>query len=431
MKIRISTLTQYLLIYIMLIMSYSCMAVFYLNQNILNISLLCLFAMLLLKNKKYRNVYAIFGILILLAGVVFQRLLSGGVGLSAFLQLAMPVLCANMAICSNKKEFLNRYIKVVCIFAVISDIFWVTFLVLPELEKVWPAVEYFTQAIGSTGYERYWHGKGVLLYSFLEIHPTRNCGIYSEPGVYQIVLNSALFILLFWKDRLVFKKEKDYNKVLLIIFITLVSCQSTTGYISMLIIIAFFMLQKRSNTLSKTKRRIVVLTILLVILLLIEYSINGTNSILHQQIIQKLFGDSKSFTLDLTMGSGQYRLGTIVYCLDLITRHPLGVGYDVFSAGKDVAMVAASLLSFACIYGVITWVVVLIWLLAPVIKREKILVAIAFILMFINTTLGQTLFLYPAQVLFPLYLSVVGVTRGTNYKQDIGGGIIRKCLARF
>lgn len=423
MKIRISTLTQYLLIYIMLIMSYSCMAVFYLNQNILNISLLCLFAILLLKNKKYRNVYAIFGILILLAGVVFQRLLSGGVGLSAFLQLAMPVLCANLAICSNKKEFLNRYIKVVCIFAVISDIFWATFLVFPELEKVWPAVEYFTQAIGSTGYERYWHGKGVLLYSFLEIHPTRNCGIYSEPGVYQIVLNSALFILLFWKDRLVFKKEKDYNKALLIIFITLASCQSTTGYISMLIIIAFFMLQKRSNTLSKTKRRIVVLTILSVILLLIEYSINGTNSILHQQIIQKLFGDSKSFTLDLTKGSGQYRLGTIVYCLDLITRHPLGVGYDAFSAGKDVAMVAASLLSFACIYGVVTWAAVLIWLLAPVIKREKTLVAIAFILMFVNTTLGQTLLLYPAQVLFPLYLSVVGVTRGTNYKQDTGGGL--------
>lgn len=423
MKIRVSVLTQYFLIYIMLIMSCSCMVVFYLNQNILNIALLCFFGILLLKHKKYRNSYAILGVLILLGGVVFQRLLSGGVGLSGFLQLAVPILCANMAICSNKREFLNRYIKVVCIFAVISDIFWAIFLVFPELEKVWPAVEYFTQAIGSKGYETYWHGKGVLLYSFLEIHPMRNCGIYTEPGVYQIVLNSALFILLFWKDRLNFKKDKDYNRALFIIFITLASCQSTTGYISMLLIIAAFLLQNKVDAQGKTRRRIVELTILAVILLLVEYSFNGTGSILYRQIIQKLFGDSKSFTLDLTKGSGQYRLGTIVYCLDLITRHPLGVGYDAFSAGKDVAMVAASLLSFACIYGVVTWAAVLIWLLAPVIKREKTLVAIAFILMFVNTTLGQTLLLYPAQVLFPLYLSVVGVTRGTNYKQDTGGGL--------
>lgn len=408
MKIRVSVLTQYFLIYIMLIMSYSCMAVFYLNQNIVNIALLCFFCILLLKHKKYRNSYAIFGILILLTGVVFQRLLSGGAGLSGFLQLAMPILCANMAICSNKKEFLNRYLKVVCWFAVISDIFWLVFLVFPQIEKVWLAVEYFTQAIGSKGYETYWHGKGVLLYSFLEIHPTRNCGIFTEPGVYQIVLNSALFILLFWKDKLNFKTEKEYNKILLIIFITLASCQSTTGYISMLIIIVLFMLQKKYDTHSKTKRRIALLTILAGILLLIEYSFNGTDSILHQQIIVKLFGESNSFTLDLSQGSGQYRLGTILYCLETIVKHPLGVGYDVFTVGREAAMVAASLFSFACIYGIITWAAVLIWILTPVIRREKAIVALAFILMFVNTTLGQTLLIYPAQIMIPIYLAVTG-----------------------
>lgn len=406
MIVRKSVITQYLLIYIMLIMSYSCMAIFYVNQNILNAVILCFFCFLLLKYKRYRNSYVILGIMIIFAGVVFQRIQTGGAGISGFLQLAMPILCANMAICSNKNEFFNRYIKVVCFFAVISDVFWLVFLIAPQLKDAWPAVEYFTQTIGSRGYETYWHGKGVLLYSFLEIHPTRNCGIYTEPGVYQIVLNSALFILLFWKDKLNFNSEKEYNRALLIIFMTLVSCQSTTGYISMLIIIAAFMLQNRSKTQSGTKRKIIWLIILAVIVLLVEYSFNGTNSVLHQQIIQKLFGGSNSFSLDLSQGSGQYRFGTILYCLEMIFRYPLGVGYDVFNAGQETAMVAASLLSFACVYGVITWAAVLIWILAPVVSKEKAIVTIAFILMFVNTTLGQTLLIYPAHIMIPIYLTV-------------------------
>lgn len=416
MKIRVSVITQYTLIYIMLIMSSSCLAMFYLDQNILNIVLICFFGILLLKHRKYRNQYAAIGILILLVGVIFQRFFSGGVGFSGFMQLAMPILCANMAICANKKEFLSRYLKVVCWFAVISDIFWLAFLLFPQLETAWPAVEYFTQAIGSRGYETYWHGKGVLLYSFLEIHSTRNCGIFTEPGVYQIVLNSALFILLFWKDKLNFKTEKKYYRALFVIFITLASCQSTTGYISMLIIIAVFMLQKRPDTYNGTKRRIAWLTILAVIFLLFDYSFNGTDSILYKQIILKLFGESNSFVLDLSQGSGQYRLGTILYCLDMIVKHPLGVGYDVFNSGMNAEMVAASLLSFACIYGIITWLAVMIWIFTPVIRREKTLVAIAFILIFVNTTLGQTLLIYPAQILIPIYLSMTsgGLARTEN-----------------
>lgn len=408
MIVRKSVVIQYLLIYIMLIMSYSCMAIFYANQSILNTVILCFFGILLLKYKRYKNFYVILGIIILFAGVVFQRIQTGGAGISSFLQLAMPVLCANMAICSNKNEFLNRYIKVVCFFAIISDVFWLVFLIFPQLKDAWPAVEYFTQTIGSRGYETYWHGKGVLLYSFLEIHPTRNCGIYTEPGVYQIVLNSALFILLFWKDKLNFNSEKEYNGALIIIFITLASCQSTTGYISMLIIIATFMLQNRSEIQSRTKKKIIWLIILAIIVLLIEYSFNGTNSVLYQQIIKKLFGDSGSFSLDLSQGSGQYRLGTILYCLEMISKYPLGVGYDVFNAGQEDAMVAASLLSFACIYGVITWTAVLIWILVPIIHKEKVLVTIAFILMFVNTTLGQTLLIYPTQIMIPIYLTVSG-----------------------
>ena len=411
MTIRRSAITQYFLIYIMLIMSYSCMATFYLNQNILYCFILGIFGLLYITHKQYRRQYAFIGVFIIFTGVVFQRLLNGGVGISAFLQISIPIICTHMSICADKEKFLDRYIKVVCFFATVSIVFWGIFLVAPELVDKWPAVEYFTQALGTGEYKVYWHGKGVLLYSFLEIHPTRNCGIYSEPGVYQIVLNSALFVLLFWKEKLHYEDIREYYKHLLIILVALVTCQSTTGFLSLFILLVFYMLQNKGSEGKKIKRRIVLLSLFFIIFLLVEYFINGYESILYNQVIFKLFGNSKTFTLDVSQGSGQYRMGTILYCLDLIVKHPFGVGYDAFNAGKDTSFVAASLLTYACIYGVIIWGMVLTWLWTPVIKRQKAGIAIAFILMFINTTLGQTMLLYPPQLLIPIYLTVVGAQK--------------------
>ena len=105
----------------------------------------------------------------------------------------------------------------------------------------------------------------------------------------------------------------------------------------------------------------------------------------------------------------------------MIFRNPLGVGYDVFNAGQETAMVAASLLSFACVYGVITWAAVLIWILAPVVSKEKAIVTIAFILIFVNTTLGQTLLIYPAQIMIPIYLTVSDRYFKEHHTNDVLG----------
>ena len=119
------------------------------------------------------------------------------------------------------------------------------------------------------------------------------------------------------------------------------------------------------------------------------------------QVIQKLFPSGK---LDVSEGSGQYRMGMILYALSLIGENPLGVGYDVFNDGLEQGFVAASLVSFAAVFGVITWVVVMILVFYPMFKYAKSTICILFLCIFINTTLAQTDLLYPAQIMIPLYL---------------------------
>lgn len=119
------------------------------------------------------------------------------------------------------------------------------FCLVPQLVDAWPAQSYLTQTLGTMGWERYLHGKGFFLFSYLEMHPTRNCGFYTEPGVYQIVLNSTLYILLFWKEKLMISSEKKYRKILLVIIAAIIACQSTTGYLALLLIILFFCFYKQ------------------------------------------------------------------------------------------------------------------------------------------------------------------------------------------
>jgi len=409
MKVKKSTLMQYVLIYIMLIIPGSCLFAKVLTGNIKYICVLGLFAFLFFTRKKYQKPYAILFSGIVLVIVFFQRMLTGGVGISAWMQFAVCLLSTQFAIACNKEAFLDRWIRVVVFFSVVSVIFWLLFCAFPNLVNLWPAQTYFTQAIGSRGWEVNWHGKGVLLYSYLEIHPTRNCGIYTEPGVYQVVLNSALYILFFWKEKLQFTGFKQYRTFVAVIIITLISCQSTTGYIGLILNLVFFFVlrQKENRMIVKIKRYVLLAVIIGIIAILIEYSFNGTNSILYQQIIVKLFGTSNTGIINLTEGSGRYRIGTILFSLNVISRNPFGVGYDTFALLKNdfgQGLVAASIASFAAIYGIIPWGIMMILIFKPVFSREKRALAWLFVLLFVNTTLAQTDLLYPALLMIPTYL---------------------------
>jgi hypothetical protein len=398
---------QYVLVYIMLLVPGSNLFTCYLTGNVKYYFVIGLFVLCFIGSAKYREVYGILLTVILFASVLFTRLLTNGAGIGAFFDFAVCVLTAHMAICCDREFFLARFIKMVELLALISVVFWLVFLFFPTLVERWPAQEYLINAVGSPGYETYWYGKGLYLYSYVDMHGFRNCGFYTEPGKYQVVLNSALLILLFWRNKLGDYDERKYKRAVFLVFIAIVTCQSTTGYIATLLILLFFLIVKQpESALKRARIYVVCLVVVSAIALFAEYSVNGTSSILQKQLLDKLFPGSY-LTIDFSSGSGQYRTGMILFGLNMIVSHPLGVGYYVFAQMKNsygTGLVAASIITYAAIYGVISWLILMITLMYPVFKKERISVALLFVLLFINTTLAQTHLLYPALIMIPICL---------------------------
>lgn len=75
---------------------------------------------------------------------------------------------------------------------------------------------------------------------------TRNNGIFNEPGLYQMVLNTALYFTMFFPEQLKCGAKKQ-ERYMLILIIAIVTCQSTTGYLSLGAIIVGYLMTKQKG----------------------------------------------------------------------------------------------------------------------------------------------------------------------------------------
>ena len=411
MKLRRSAIAQYALIYLMYIIPGSCLFAKFLQGEIKYLALLALYGFLFVRYRKYRSGYALRFVALFTVSVLFTRFYTGGgAGINSLFQFLVCVLSTQMAIYCDKEKFLTRWVKFVTVMAAISIVFWAAFFAVPSLVNAYPATVFKTQDLGSVGYEVEYHGRGLLIYSYLEIHPIRNCGVFTEPGVHQVILNMTLYVLLFWQDRLSFKENWQYRLCVAIVLLAIVTCQSTTGYMGFIMVLAFFFFSSKAERKYKGIKQFMVTAVTLgLVVLLGDYAARGDDSILYSQFIYKLFG-SDGGGLDVSEGTGQYRMGTMMVCLDIMMHHPLGVGYDIFNLMKNAyaeGLVAASFLQFPAVFGVLPWLLLMSLLFLPVLTRMKAGPAFLFIFLFINTTLAQTDLMYPAFCMIPMCL--VGV----------------------
>ncbi|MBT1177149.1 hypothetical protein JS532_06155 [Bifidobacterium callimiconis] len=410
-RIKKTPLMQYALLYLMLLIPGSCAVSRYLNATVLYGVVVMLYLLLMIINSGYRNIYIPIFVSLLAVATIVIRAKTGGVGPLSFLENAAMLIIVYIAAAVDKKAFLLRYIRIVCVFAVISIVFWSIFCIFPSLVSAWPATSFWTQDLGTGQWATTLHGKGLWLYSYLEIHATRNCGFYTEPGVYQIVLNSVLFVLLFWRRELNIRSEREYWLYVVIIITTLITCQSTTGYISMLVmLIIFFISNSDKKALRTVKWKLAFLVALVLAIVVIDFLLRGRSSLLYSQVLNKLFGGNVGGGLNLADSTGQYRMITVMASLKALSIDPYGIGFDAFYAIRDSfdpAAVAASIATYAAVYGIIFWLAIIIMILYPVLKYEhRKLLIIAFCFMFVNSTTSETYLFYPGLMVFPIYLSL-------------------------
>lgn len=409
LKISKRVLWQYLLLYLVYMMNDSLLYKKYISKA--NIVLFVLLCFLTFFQRKQRSLY-VWGFLgFSLFAVVFERLYSGGVGLEAWLRWGVPVLLVYYTFSIDKEQFLHRWTKLVVFMCIISLAIWlgcqinVDFMrgIMPTHYSMGKSVAYWTSSTNAVYQTEY--GDGLFFYSIRYFEPDRNNGVFSEPGLYQMLLNATLFVLLFMGDK-VNITNKQQLKYSAIIFITLITCKSTSGYLSFVVIMLMYMM-KRNQEEHKNKNRIIVVILLGVAVLLAEYSINGANSILYSQLLRKILMNGK---VSLSADTGVWRLMTIASAWESMMAHPLGIGFDRAMALMADGSAGAQIFLMGAALGVVPFVVFQVWTWYPVLisKSISILGKIAFMFMFYNSMLAQSKEFYSVFLIFTIYFRFAG-----------------------
>lgn len=388
-KIKLKSVLHYFLIYLMFIIPGSN---FY-DKVIPDKFHYIIFGILFLVTiafKKFRNLFTLIPVVIIGFFGVFVRAMSGGIGLYSIISLSLPLLIINIAFLYDKDKFLSRFINVAIFFFSISLVCYCIQILNSSIFTKF-LYKYQTVAHGTDGYETYEYGFGFLLYSFMDVHPTRNCGIFTEPGVYQIIINAVILSLLFFKNNLKISNIKYYF-ALIISVIVLITGKSTTGFISLAVILLFYLLFYKKKNVNIFKF-LVSLILIGVILILSDYLLRGKNSIIYSDFISKLFADGSVSVKD---GTGKYRLFLIETSFKSIANNPLGIGYNNFnSLLEGTGASGAGVFMFGAVYGLIPFAVILFWMLYPYLITKRYFFMLLFLIIFINTASAQTYIFYP------------------------------------
>lgn len=248
---------------------------------------------------------------------------------------------------------------------------------------------------------------GFHIYTVAHNELSRNFGLFYEPGVYEIILNIAIFLLIFYDDY-VYLTDNAKKRCLIIIFCTLLSTKSTTGYISLAIII--FCALCRNGKRNK-KKELISIIIVAFFLLLIDYIINKSNSIVYVHIIEKF--SSMFYENSISYGSsGGARVFVIQQAIRSLKSNPLwGTGarklrdiidnmwYENFGTGNALFTMLATKGLMTTIFSIVP-----IFYIGYKNKKSKISF-LCFVLLFLNTTIAQSEIWYASFILIALFES--------------------------
>lgn len=327
-------------------------------------------------------------------GLLFCSLLitfaltGGSLSFPSIMNIICRFLFVYVVVDFDRNEFCTRYIKVVSFLAVVSLLFFAIQLVSPNIIKsIFPKYIIESQVF-----------YGAFLYAMGPSSLIRNCGIFMEPGIYQIVIISAIYIILFMNNEIHITTRKK-TVYLIVLICTLVTGQSTTGYVSLVLVAGVYMFSKVDTDASIYKKAIIPA----VCIFLVWDFYRGKDGLIYTTLIKKLFDSAGN--LDLTVSTGASRYYSALADIKVFLEYPLGAGFDIYgriwrsslmvSLG-DVASTAGLTRSFATL-GIISSLLILstyLWLMKK--NGFNIYMKVAYILMFANISMAQPSVYFPA-----------------------------------
>lgn len=326
--------------------------------------------------------------------------LSAGLNIKTALIIDINILLASTLINLGRDKAVTLYVKMVVFLAAISVVCFAGQQLIGN--EILPTI-LFPRINWGRGH---W---GYLFYSYTK--DARNYGMFYEPGVYQVLLNSVLYILFFWNDLLLIS-EKNKQRYIIVVLLAIATAASTTGYISAIILLAGFLIKRRgvSSEDRKLEKRILLIVVLAVVFFGIDYFRNGSDSYLSMYVINKIDETNLTSGAFNYNTSGGARLFIVNQALESLRTNPLfGVGSvnlsntiaDEFWSGFGTGNV---LFSTIATKGLVTLLVTIV----PVFyiayrNRRNNLEFIIMLLIYINTVIAQSQLLYGSFILLALY----------------------------
>ena len=388
LKLNKKAMIQYFLIFLMLISQGS--HLYSLNTYGMSMLILGVCSLLIIRYKKIVTKNIVFMCLLLAGTVFFVRMLnSGGAGISVLTDYISKILIMYIAYSYDKEKFPYRFVRIVYVFAVISLVFYGISLISPMAVKSLTSFHRYTEEYKTTFH-------GLLLYVLREAEIDRNTGIYMEPGLYQIVLCTCLYLLLFYRKSIGLENRKR-ERYIFVLILTIISTKSTSGLLGMSFLITIYLITKKDGA----KRKIFALAALSLALLGINYSINPDKSIIMNNFVSKIMDESNQ--INLSASSGKYRMQVVEICMETIGNHPLGIGYDntldILFAKYPGAAGAALAIDIMAL-GIFPILIILCEFLRQSFRnRQSVYNVIIFIFFYLNAALAQSSIFYPTLVI--------------------------------
>lgn len=426
MLISKKALMQYTMLYFMLIMNQTQSYRLYIGNNtqvLLLIVVLCSVSLLIHHGRKAASGFAF--VIFLLISTIVSRILHGGIGLLFWVEMAAKILVTYCVVLIDPDNFLRRFVKTVVFFAAISIVGWIQQIAgLNILVRYFPRhPESFSTSLwdsitGVKSVTNYWV-HGLWLYCTTTRELMRNIGLFTEPGIYQMVLNAAVFLLVFYKEDLKIDDKKN-RYYLIVCIIALITTQSTSGYIGLSVIFIGVLLSNKEGV-KETKNIIYLVLLVGVVVLSVDASIRGNDSIIHKAVISKFFGNSGK--VDISASTGVYRMASIITAIEAMIKHPLGLGHDgwlEFSMINELSGTGGWPLKIGAILGVVPFVGTLYWIISPLKYRRKSLIQnFIVVFLYMNSSLAQSSAFYPTLIMVPVYLTLVYKNRACNGGENI------------
>lgn len=424
MKVKYKTICHYIILYCMLILCQSNLYEVYLKKNDTIIFGLLMVLVLITLRRSYK--YTFYLLALLLCSVFAVRLISGGLGITTWFTWTNKILIATVAVFYCQDMFMERYCRIISFLAAVNMIMYVLWWSVPGILKTF-LIQYnstFTYNVWSSAlqYNTYnYQNYGLLFSSFCENTNAvvRNIGIYTEPGVYQMVLNSAIFILLYNLDGDRFSVS-ERKKMLAVNIIALITTFSVSGYFGCIIIVGGLIFSKADK---RIKRNIGVALLIFTIIVVIDTIKNGSESIFSKVILSKILNSSGQF--DINAGTGIYRTRTVVAAISAMFTHPFGMGAGELQriiANEGSGNVAGAVFTMGAMLGFFPFILVLLWLFVPIVKSSlSNIEKLSIILLYFNTAIAQSSAFYPPLIVFSLYYSQKRIGSISAYERRYSG----------